>query len=56
MLNKGSNWVKNFWTKLCELIKTKQRFSIAFYSKTDEATEKINQKIQAHFKAFITYA
>jgi hypothetical protein len=54
--NKRSNWVKDFWTKLCELVKIEQRFSIAFHSKTDEATERINQEVQAYFKAFIIYA
>jgi hypothetical protein len=55
-LNKGSNWIKDFWIKLCELVKIKQRFSTAFHSETDEATERINQEVQAYFKAFITYA
>jgi hypothetical protein len=55
-LNKGSNWIKNFWTRLCELVKIKQRLSIAFHLETDEATERINQKVQAYLKAFITYA
>jgi hypothetical protein len=41
-LDKGSNWVKNFWIRLCELVKIEQRFSIAFYLETDEATERIN--------------
>jgi hypothetical protein len=40
--NKRSNWVKDFWIKLCELIKIKQRFSIAFYLETDGAIERIN--------------
>jgi hypothetical protein len=42
MLNKGSNWVKDFWIKLCELVKIKQRFSIVFHPETDEATKRIN--------------
>jgi hypothetical protein len=41
---------------LCELVKIEQRFSTAFHPKTDEATERINQEVQAYFKAFITYA
>jgi hypothetical protein len=38
------------------LVKVEQRFSTAFHPETDEATEKINQKVQAYLKAFITYA
>jgi hypothetical protein len=41
---------------LCELIKIKQHFSIAFHLETDEATKRINQEIQAYLRAFITYA
>jgi hypothetical protein len=29
-LDKGSNWIRNFWTRLCELVKVEQRFFIAF--------------------------
>jgi hypothetical protein len=54
--DKGSNWVKDFWIRLCELVKIEQRFSIAFHLKTDGATERINQEVQAYFRAFITYA
>jgi hypothetical protein len=41
---------------LCELVKIEQRFSIAFHPETDGAIERINQEIQAYFKAFIIYA
>jgi hypothetical protein len=54
-LNKGSNWIKDFWIRLCELVKIEQRFSIAFHLETDGATERINQKVQAYLRAFITY-
>jgi hypothetical protein len=54
--DKGSNWVRNFWTRLCELVKVEQRFSTTFHPKTDGATERINQEIQAYLRAFITYA
>jgi hypothetical protein len=55
-LNKRSNWIKNFWTRLCELVKIKQRFSIVFHPETDGAIERINQEVQAYFRAFIIYA
>jgi hypothetical protein len=54
--DKGSNWIKDFWTRLCELIKIEQHLSTVFHPKTDEATERINQEVQAYFKAFIIYA
>jgi hypothetical protein len=54
--DRGSNWVRDFWTRLCELVKIKQRFSIAFHSETDKAIKRINQEVQAYFRAFIIYA
>jgi hypothetical protein len=53
--DKGSNWVRDFWIRLCELVKIEQRFSIAFHPKTDKATERINQEVQAYLKTFIIY-
>jgi hypothetical protein len=54
-LDKGSNWIKDFWIRLCELVKVEQRFFIAFYLETDGAIERINQEVQAYLRAFITY-
>jgi hypothetical protein len=54
-LNKGSNWVKDFWIRLCELVKVEQYFPIVFHLETDGAIERINQEVQAYLKAFITY-
>jgi hypothetical protein len=54
--NKGSNWVKDFWIRLCELVKVEQRLSTAFHPETDGAIERINQEIQAYLRAFIIYA
>jgi hypothetical protein len=37
--DRGSNWVGDFWTRLCELVKIEQRFSTAFHPETDEVSQ-----------------
>lgn len=54
--DRGSNWVGNFWTRLCELTGIEQRLSTAFHQQTDGATERANQEVQAYLRAFVNYA
>lgn len=54
--DRGSNWVSDFWRRLCEQAGIEQRLSTAFHPQTDGATERANQEIQAYLRAFITYA
>ncbi|KAI1002902.1 hypothetical protein K3495_g5300 [Podosphaera aphanis] len=52
----GSNWVGDFWSRLCELVHIEQRLSTAFHPETDGTTERANQEVQAYLRAFTTYA
>ncbi|KAI0993189.1 hypothetical protein K3495_g14995, partial [Podosphaera aphanis] len=54
--DRGSNWVGDFWRRLCERAGIQQRLSTAFHPQTDGATERANQEIQAYLRAFVTYA
>ncbi|KAI0996563.1 hypothetical protein K3495_g11619 [Podosphaera aphanis] len=54
--DRGSNWVGDFWTHLCKLLKIEQRLSTAFHPETDGSTERMNQEILAYLRAFISYA
>jgi hypothetical protein len=54
--DRGSNWVGDFWRRLCELVKIEQRLSTAFHPQTDGGPERMNQEIQAYLRAFVTYA
>ena len=40
--DRGSNWVGDFWRRLCERAGIEQRLSTAFHPETDGATERAN--------------
>ncbi|KAI1000349.1 hypothetical protein K3495_g7846 [Podosphaera aphanis] len=42
--DRGSNWVGDFWRRLCERAGIQQRLSTAFHPQTDGATERANQE------------
>lgn len=44
-----------FWSSLNYFLKIKQKFSITFYSKTDNQIERQNNTIKAYLRAFISY-
>ena len=54
--DRGSNWVGDFWRRLCERVGIEQRLSTAFHPQTDGATERANQEVQAYLRVFVTYA
>lgn len=54
--DRGSNWVGDFWKRLCERAGIQQRLSTAFHPETDGATERANQEVQAYLRAFVTYS
>ncbi|KAI0992408.1 hypothetical protein K3495_g15777, partial [Podosphaera aphanis] len=54
--DRGSDWVGDFWRRLCERAGIQQRLSTAFHPQTDGATERANQEVQAYLRAFVTYA
>ncbi|KAI0991393.1 hypothetical protein K3495_g16794 [Podosphaera aphanis] len=53
--DRGSNWVGDFWTCLCKLVKIEQRLSTAYHPETDGSTERMNQEVLAYLRAFISY-
>lgn len=55
-LDRGSNWVGQFWRRLCQLVSIKQRLSIAFHPQMDGGTERMNQEIITYLRANISYA
>ncbi|KAI0993224.1 hypothetical protein K3495_g14960 [Podosphaera aphanis] len=54
--DRGSNWVGDFWTRLCQLAGIKQRLSTAYHPETDGATERMNQEVLTYLRAFISFA
>lgn len=54
--DRGSNWVGDFWTCLCKLVKIEQRLSTAFHPESDGSTERMNQEVMAYIRAFVSYS
>jgi hypothetical protein len=51
--DRGSNWVGDFWRRLCELVGMEQRLSTSFHPETDGATERANQEVLTFLRAFV---
>lgn len=54
--DRGSNWVGDFWRRLCQIAGIEQRLSTAYHPETDGATERMNQEVLAYLRAFISFA
>ncbi|KAI0997510.1 hypothetical protein K3495_g10679 [Podosphaera aphanis] len=54
--DRGSNWVGDFWARLCKVTGIEQRLSTAFHPETDGATERMNQEVLAYLRAFISFS
>lgn len=54
--DRGSNWVGDFWKRLCKIAGIEQRLSTAYHPETDGATERMNQEILAYLRAYISFA
>lgn len=52
--DRGSQFVGNLWTRLCERLKIKQRLSTAYHPETDGATERANQKLEEYLRHYST--
>ena len=49
-------FVGNFWTCICKLLKVKQWLSIGFHPQTNEATKRANQEVEKTLQIFVLYA
>ncbi|KAI0992351.1 hypothetical protein K3495_g15835, partial [Podosphaera aphanis] len=54
--DRGSNWVGDFWKRLCKRSGIEQRLSTAYHPETDGATERMNQEVLAYLRAFISFS
>src|SRR5579871_2735205 len=54
--DRGPQWAKALWARVCELLKINRRLSTAFHPETDGSTEEKNQVLEAYLSAFVAYA
>jgi hypothetical protein len=48
-------FVSLMWKRICSIMKILRRLSTAFHPETDESTERMNQKLEAYLRYFISY-
>jgi len=48
--------VSSLWKKVCQLLKIVQRVFTAYHSKTDKATEQMNQNVELYICMFFNYS
>ena len=53
--DRGKQWTRELWRRICELLNIKQRLSTAFRPETDGATERANQTVQDYIRHFVDH-
>lgn len=54
--DRGNQFVRDFWSRFCELLKITRRLSTAYHAETDGSTERMNTTLEAYLRVFCTYA
>ena len=54
--DRGSQFVSEFWARVCQLLRITRRLSTAYHPETDGSTERANQRIEAYFRNFVNEA
>ena len=54
--DRGSQFISELWTTVCQLMKVKRRLSTAWHPETDGSTERSNQEIEHFLRLFVEYA
>ena len=54
--DRGSQFVNELWSRICELLGIKRRLSTAHHPETDGQTERTNSTIEAFFRMFCDWA
>ena len=53
--DRGSDWVGQFWSSLCEIVGIEQLLSTAHHPQTDGGTERANQEVQAVLRMMVCF-
>jgi len=54
--NWGTQFVNSLWKRVCQLLKIVWRVFTAYHSKTDRATEQMNQNVELYICMFFNYS
>jgi hypothetical protein len=55
MSNRESQFISLVWKTVCRMLKIDVKLSIAFYSKTDDQSEIVNQKMKRYLRNYCNY-
>jgi hypothetical protein len=55
ILDRGPQFISDFWAKFCRLLNIKFKLSTAHHPQTDGQTEIINQYLEQRLRSFINY-
>jgi len=53
--DRGSNWLGDFWTSLCEQVGIDQLLSTSHHPQTDGGTERANQEVQSVLRLMVNF-
>lgn len=53
--DRGTQFVNAFWQIICKELKIHQRLSTAYHPETDGSTERANEEVEKHLRAFVAY-
>jgi hypothetical protein len=54
--DRGTQFVGEFWKRVCQLFRIKRQLSTASHPQTDGATERANQELEAYLRNFCNHA
>jgi hypothetical protein len=54
--DRGTQFVSEFWERICKLLKIKRRLSTAYHPETDGSTEKMNATLETYLRMFVDWA
>ena len=53
--DRGTQFVSDMWTKMCELMGIERKLSSGYHPQTDGSTEKMNSVVEAYLRAFCNW-
>ncbi len=56
VLNWDTQFVSSLWKRVCQLLKIVWRVFTVYHSKTDRATEQMNQNVELYIHTFFNYS
>jgi transposase InsO family protein len=53
--DRGSQFISQTWSRICQLLKIKQLLSTAYHPQTDGSTERVNSSIETYLRIYVCH-